>query len=235
MAFPRPGKLLTSAFFDALLARFEQQNIKQHGRGVLSGLAVTAGSGLEIDIAAGWILATSPVQLAAQSGVPVPASSARYVWIDAGGTVTLTATPDDIGGEAVCLGSVVTDGISVVDITHLGKMAVSGSPEPRFFQFGQHVAMPVEHSVLTSTKQLYPWSPNIQRIQCATEQKVLLPDPADMPYLGCFFEVFNDNDGGGEDVIVRDHIDSETVATLEPGIAGRFFLGFDHDAWKVRA
>lgn len=249
MAFPRLGKLLTQAFFNGILDRIEAQNIYQHGRGVLSGLALSAGSGLTVDVSAGWMLATAPVSVSAVAGTPVPASSTTFLFIDSSGSVTTSATSADPGGEVVCLGSVTTDGTAVVSVSTDGRTALARFSALRMWEVGAGVLVVnteartvglggglepmTEFLSLAADLTMGPLSPDVLRLQSAAMRKVMLPDPDDCGD-GRSFRIVNDNGGGGSNIEVRDDGDSVTVVTLAPGYSALLLKSFDKSDWVVR-
>lgn len=249
MAFPRLGKMLTQTIFNGILDRLEGQNNYQHGRGVLNGLEVSAGAGLTIDVSAGWMVATAPVLVAAQTAVVVPASATVFVFIASDGTVTTSASSADPGGEVVCLGSVTTDGAGVTSVSDSMRQALARFSALRVWEVGAGVLvvnteartvtlaggleLMTEFSTLTATKTLDALSADVHRIQCVAGQKVQLPDP-DNCGDGRIFQVVNDNGGGGADVTVRDDTDSTTVATVTPGSRAVLMKSFDKTAWVLR-
>ncbi len=91
------------------------------GRGVISGLELSIGDDLEVDIAAGAMTGLKAVELDAQS-FELPASSTGWVWIEEDGTPQFTATYTDPGGTAVCLGYAETDADSVTLVSTDGRM-----------------------------------------------------------------------------------------------------------------
>lgn len=113
----------TTTLYNALLDSLETIANLQGGRGVLSGLALSAGSGLTLNYAAGTILAEKATDLVAGSA-SLPASSTVYVWIDEGGAITTTGSFADPGGTNVCLGKVTTDATTITAVTTEGRMAL---------------------------------------------------------------------------------------------------------------
>lgn len=249
MAFPRLGNLLTQSLFNGILDRIERLNRDLVGRGVMSGLVITAGTGLTVNISAGWAVGVAPTVVAAISASPVPASSTRFVWVDVTtGSVTLTLTSTDPGGELVCLGSVTTSGVAVTSISSIGRVDLPRFVSHRLWEVGAGLLQAdldagliklgpsedaAESAVITATRVLTTRSTNIQRIQCASGQKVLLPNPSDVA-LGRWFEIVNDNAGGGASITVRDHTDATTIATVAPEAATRFVPNFGRTAWINR-
>jgi hypothetical protein len=132
----RPGKVFTAELYESLLQSLELANIQQHGRGVLDGLTITAGSGLTLNISSGVMRGLREVELTSTSDT-MPASSTRFVWIDEDGDVITTATLGDPGGTFVCLGQVVTDGSSIISVSASGRMSLFRTDGLRKYRFGE--------------------------------------------------------------------------------------------------
>lgn len=83
---------------------------------VISGLAISAGSGLSLNVATGYALIDGVVEVSAQAYV-VPASQSRiWMWVRQNGTVvhTLTSTPPS--SKSLYIGSVVTSGSAITSV-----------------------------------------------------------------------------------------------------------------------
>jgi hypothetical protein len=234
--FTRLGAYITQSIVNDVLDALELWAARQ-GKGVLSGLELTAGTGLEVAVSAGDLLGLRAVSIDSTTHA-LGASQTRYVWIDEAGAVTTSAGDDDPGGTAVCLGLVTTDADSVTIITKAGRMetarwvdrvyrigaGVSGAsrmevdPEAQEVRIlgrldvNGHILRPYAQHALTANLNLPASWPNVVRVTPdAPGRKVILP--AD-PDLGLDFEIVND---GAEDVLIRDPADGSTLATLNPG------------------
>lgn len=126
------------ATWNGLMDALETLLARVAGRGVLSGLGVTAGSGLTLNIAAGTMWANGLVTLDARTAT-CPNNATNYVWIDSEGLVTFTATSTDIGGEAVCLGQVVTSAGAIVSVTDAGRVDLARFDTLRSWSLGGDV------------------------------------------------------------------------------------------------
>lgn len=136
MSLPRiTPSTFSVASWNGLMDALEGVLARVVGRGVLSGLAITAGSGLTLNIAAGTIWANGLVALDADTAT-CPNNVTRFVWIDSEGLVTFTATSTDIGGEAVCLGQVVTSGGSITSVSDTGRVDLGRFDSLRTYSLG---------------------------------------------------------------------------------------------------
>lgn len=158
MGYTRLGSSLTQGWANGILDRLELQNRYQHGRGAIDGLALSAGSGLTLNISAGRLVGACPSDLAARTAT-APASATSYVWINEGGVVTFTATAADPGGTNVCLGRVIagastitsTDTVGRVDLPRMtglrewrvGRLRVDVATGFLHFDAGTPAALPV--------------------------------------------------------------------------------------------
>ena len=246
MGFPRLGAILTQGLFNGILDRIEAQNAYQHGRGVLTGLVVSAGSGETIDISGGWMVANAPALIAGQTAIAVPTNTKSYVFVDSSGSVTTSASPADPGGEIVCLGSVTTDGANVIDVSEemrtslarfsafrvweVGAGVLIVNTDARTVQLGGSFEPLTEFLTLTDDLVMSALSPDVLRIQCAAPRDILLPDPDDCGD-GRTIKIVNDNDGGGESLTIRDNADSTTIVTLAPGEQALLMKSFDKTVW----
>lgn len=126
--YTRLGKILTAELYASLLDALELGNIHQGGRGILSGLEISAGTGLTLNIAAGVLRGLKEVTINATAAA-MPAASTVYVWIDEEATVTTSPTLADPGGTFVCLGKVVSGGSSISSVSTEGRMALLRMPD----------------------------------------------------------------------------------------------------------
>jgi len=209
---------------------------------------MSAGSGLTINITAGWLIAVAPAQIAAMNGVVVSASVTRYVWVSSTGSVSFTATSASPGGEVVCLGRMTSDGSGVTAVSNDGRTSLARFTALRTFEIGNGALVidtetgemilggglefASESHTLTGTLALTNASAPIQRIQCAAGQKVLLPDPSTVG-LGRVIEIVNDNAAAGATITVRDDGDTTTIGTVEAEYARRFIPSFAGTGWRT--
>ena len=110
------------------------------GRGILSGLTLSAGTGLSLNVAAGTLMGLKAVSISGTS-TTVPDASTNYVWINESGSFTTSATTADPGGTYVCLGKVTAAGgvITTIDVTLAtgGRMSVWRWTGIRVAQIGE--------------------------------------------------------------------------------------------------
>lgn len=120
MAYTRinvSGTDFTVANYNANLDALEDLGVNGIGRGVVSGLTLSAGGGFSLAIADGSLSSRSFVELTSIPTYTMPPSVTRYVWIDETGAITLTSSTTYPGGNVVCLGKVTTDGSGITAIT----------------------------------------------------------------------------------------------------------------------
>lgn len=137
---PNPGVLLSDSnpppvsdeFATGMASGFTTQLNKQFkradlmgswgagGYGVADGLTLSAGTGLQVAVAAGHAIMDGIVELAASTAV-LNASATNWVWLKQDGTLVVqngvTTKPS---GNCVCLGAAVTDGSGVTSIETSG-------------------------------------------------------------------------------------------------------------------
>lgn len=119
----RITSVITQSGFNGNLDAIELGNSWILGRGVLDGLAISAGTGLQVAIAEGVLFSgLKAVELAARTHTLL-ASQTVYVWVNESGTVTTSATYVDPGGTYVCLGTVTTNGSAVTATAATGRMS----------------------------------------------------------------------------------------------------------------
>ncbi len=121
------GANFSVAYFNSLLDALDRIPAHVFGRGVVSGHAVAAGTGLSVEVGAGVLCGGIVAALDAASAT-VPASSTVYLWRDVDGSFVTSATLVDPGGTAICLGRVTTDGSGVTAVTTEGRMEGLRSP-----------------------------------------------------------------------------------------------------------
>ncbi|MGV3616093.1 MAG: hypothetical protein ACO1SV_12225 [Fimbriimonas sp.] len=229
--FARLGANLTTGIFNAVLDALELWAMRQ-GKGVLSGLELSAGTGLEVEISAGSLLGLKAVSIDLQT-FALGASQTRYIWIDEAGAVTSSSDDTDPGGTSVCLGLVTTSGSAVTLITKAGRMETARWVD-RVFRVGAgrlevdpeaqevrvlgrlvvngHILRPVADHELDADLDLPASWPNVVWLTPdAPGRKVILPVD---PEAGLDFELHN---AGSGDILVRDPSDANTLATLTPG------------------
>jgi hypothetical protein len=83
---------------------------------VISGLAISAGTGLSLNVATGYALIDGVLEVAAQAYV-VPASQARvWIWVKQDKTVVHTLTATAPSAKSLYIGSVVTSGSAITSV-----------------------------------------------------------------------------------------------------------------------
>lgn len=110
------------------------------GRGVISGLAISAGTAFTINISAGEMMTGKKWRSSAGATHNCPPSASRFIWIDGENNdfILDTASSADPGGNYVPLGKVTCDGSGVTVITTEGRASVARYPDLRTFQVGEN-------------------------------------------------------------------------------------------------
>jgi len=91
------------------------------GKGILSGGALTAGTGLKINIAAAMIRGLKVCNIAGLTNVDFPNNSTKYIWLNEDNNYLPTDTLTDPGGTYTCFGRAVSSG-GVVTVSTIGRM-----------------------------------------------------------------------------------------------------------------
>lgn len=138
MGYESLGSILSASAYNRNFAAIERQAAYNTGRGVLTGAALSAGTGLNLNVAAGAISSGSKSVNFDSFTTAMIDNATRYVWVNEGAyntstgfyepVVTLTPTSADPGGGNVCLGKVTaaSGAITEVDQTSStgGRMSV---------------------------------------------------------------------------------------------------------------
>jgi hypothetical protein len=104
------------------------------GFGILTGLALSAGSGLNVSISAGLAAGGGLIELASVYTLPVPGNHPGttdvtdrvWIWIQQNGTPTYTLNTTPPSVRCVLLGSVTTDGSGVTSVDTSGVLYLKG-------------------------------------------------------------------------------------------------------------
>lgn len=147
MAYERIGVSgldFTRTNYNLNIDSLESIGVYQLGRGVVSGLTLSA-SGLALSCTSGVVNALSCQTVTSVTGVTMPDNSTRYVWLTTSttagvttGTLSLSSTTADPGGNAVCLGRAVSAS-GVVTLTTYGRVDVMRWTDVRTQKLGQNL------------------------------------------------------------------------------------------------
>jgi hypothetical protein len=107
---------LTEADWNENIDALELLGIYVLGRGIISGLGISAGVGLALTVAAGKVNTLKPASLSGFS-YNVPDNQTSYIWMDNEGTCTATTSTTYPGGNVVCLGKVVAAAGSISSVS----------------------------------------------------------------------------------------------------------------------
>lgn len=125
MALPRldvSGNDFTVTKWNTLISSLESVLTEVVGKGVVSGLDLSIGTGLEVNVSNGVTSVLSYNTLTSLSPVTMPASSTRYIWVSETGTLSLTTTSTDPGGNLVCLGKAISGASTITSVSLDGRM-----------------------------------------------------------------------------------------------------------------
>ena len=111
--FPESGDQITEAAWSA-----QNQSLTVAERYRLSGYTVSAGTGLNANVAAGTCVVNGyHIVSDGTQAVAVTASQTNYIWLNADGTLSANTTGTNPGNELL-LGLAVTDGSGVTSVSH---------------------------------------------------------------------------------------------------------------------
>ena len=94
---------------------------------IISGLALSAGSGLQILCATGWALCGGVIEVGSALNVALTASTTNYIWLLPSGALSKTTTLSPPASQAIYLGAVVTSSTAVTSIDYSGVLYLQGS------------------------------------------------------------------------------------------------------------
>jgi hypothetical protein len=135
------------------------------GPGVLTGLVISAGTGLNVSITAGAAVFDGVFWLAATTTYSVPASQAAvYLWISSAGAISHTLTTTAPTGRYVYLGQVVTSGSAVTSVDRNGVLTVTPMGIERTLAATPSDTLPTGYRVYTwVSTALYLWNGTAHR------------------------------------------------------------------------
>lgn len=111
--FPQSGDQITESSWTGL-----NQSLSVAERYRVSGYTLSAGTGLNANVAAGTCVVNGYyVNSDATQAVSVTASQTNYIWLNADGTLSSNTTGTNPGSELL-LGTAVTDGSGVTSVSH---------------------------------------------------------------------------------------------------------------------
>lgn len=139
--------IMGSSSYDSNMTALELAGVKCNGLGVISGLVLSAGTGLTLSISSGYLCGRK-VQLINASSHTCPGSATSYVWMDDDGGVTFSVSPDHPGGSSVCLGKVVTGSSSITTVASDNRMSVLSWSDPYTLQIGGLLTIDVKSQII---------------------------------------------------------------------------------------
>jgi len=118
--FPESGDQITEAAWST-----QNQALTVAERYRVSGYTLSAGTGLNADVAAGTCVVNGyHIVSDGTQAVSVTASQTNYIWLNADGTLSANTTGTNPGSELL-LGTAVADGSSVTSVSHTYNIANS--------------------------------------------------------------------------------------------------------------
>lgn len=114
----------------------ENVGVYAHGRGVISGLALSDAGGLTVGISAGMLMARAAYEFDAFE-FDVTDDAVSFLWIDEDGAITESATSADPGGYVVCLGRVTAVAGNITTVETYGRMSIWRQSSIRVHQLGE--------------------------------------------------------------------------------------------------
>lgn len=137
MPLNRLGDYLSQTLWNQNVDKQEALTNNCVGRGVVSGVALSAGSGLVLNVGAGVVVGDGAALNVASQTYTVPASGTYQIQIDTStNTISHQATLSDPGGTIVVLGRVVTGTSTITSVNETGRRFVMRSTAPGVYKFG---------------------------------------------------------------------------------------------------
>jgi hypothetical protein len=137
--FTRLGKVLTQGIVNAVFDHIETEIALRSGMGVVSGFALTIGTGLSVDIASGVMVGKKIKSITASSAVGLTPSSTLYIFVDEDGSVLSQVSSSSPGGTYVCVGSCVTGVSTVTSVSTDGKILLPRMTGYREYSIGENL------------------------------------------------------------------------------------------------
>lgn len=95
--------------------------------GIAYGLAISAGTGLTVNVTAGHAMIDGPVEVPSNTTLSVPDDTARvWIWLRQSGVLTYTTSTTPPTGNNALLGSVVTSSGAVTSVDTSGVVYLRG-------------------------------------------------------------------------------------------------------------
>lgn len=139
MGLHRLGNYLSQQIWNDNAAAIERFASAVGGRGVASGLELSAGDGLQVEVSAGLVVTGGSARQTALIYATVPPSNSKYVWVDEEGTIAFSDSASDLGGSNVCLGRVFSDADSITSVTTEGRCEIARWTSLRTYSLGQNL------------------------------------------------------------------------------------------------
>jgi hypothetical protein len=123
MPLSRLGDYLSQSSWNANLTKIEAAGANNIGRGILTGCALSAGTGLVLNVAGGVVHASGAALIVNSTTYTLPASGTFYVWIEGdSGVISHSVSGTDPGNPMVCLGQVTTGASTISSVSETGRV-----------------------------------------------------------------------------------------------------------------
>jgi hypothetical protein len=139
------GSGFSVAWLNRLIQAITGDRLRTGGRGILSGLAISAGAGLSLTIAEGYVMIDGEAMPVDDFAHVLPNNQTNYVWLTVSwnqgsqeyvAEVLLTATSADPGPTYVCLGMVTTTGGTITSVSTAGRVDLARWDGLRAYSIG---------------------------------------------------------------------------------------------------
>lgn len=139
MGLNRLGSYLSQSIWNQNAESLEQLARAVGGRGVASGLNLTAGDNLTLHVSTGVLIDGACAREVPEAELELPPSVNRFVWMNGAGYFTFAATSEDPSGSLICLGRVFTDETSITSVTSEGRTEIARWINLRTYQVGNQL------------------------------------------------------------------------------------------------
>lgn len=163
--YERLGSVLSQQLFNNTLNAIERQNLAQHGRGVVSGLELSAGAGLTLLVSAGEAVGHCWHAFPAAELV-IPPETEAYVWLEEDGTLSWSTAEAPPGPSSVCLGFAATGEAEIRSVSSRGRMPAARWTNARAYSLGEALRVETDTglvgiggSLLVSARGDHPEAP----------------------------------------------------------------------------
>lgn len=195
--YDKIGAYPTDETWNSTLVALEEQNLQQHGRGIVEGLICTNPSGLDVEIGVGKFVAHKLVEIETPETYTMTASTGKFLYRNASGTIVESDTLTDPGGSFVCLGFFDAL-VSSVTITEEGRVYVGRWTALDVFEIGDGDSRVVLGQGIQSDQ-------NIRAEKSIAGEQLELPQrTGDPATIGSTIQIYSKAVGGVTETFVKD-------------------------------